>query len=88
VRSFGVVDIDEFVEACLLLKEICSSWFGGFLFQSEMHTFVTAALLGMARLMRSMSMPRGSHQTASLLRLNKACAEAKGTRVVTADVGG
>src|ERR1700739_3619176 len=47
VRSFGVADIDEFVEACLLLKEICSCWFGGFLFQSEMHTFVTAVLLRM-----------------------------------------
>jgi hypothetical protein len=49
VRSFGVVDIDEFVEARLLLKEICGSWFGRFFFQSEMHTFVTAVLLGMTR---------------------------------------
>jgi hypothetical protein len=40
----------NFFEACLLLKEICGSWFGGFFFQSEMHTFVTAVLLGMARL--------------------------------------
>ena len=38
--------------------------------------------------MRSMPMPRRSHQTASLLRLNKACAEAKGHAVVAADVGG
>ena len=30
-------------------------------------------------MMRSMPIPRRSHQTASLLRLNKACAEAKGT---------
>ena len=48
MRSFGVVDIDEFVKARLLLKEICGSWFSRFFFQSEMHTFVTAVLLGMA----------------------------------------
>jgi hypothetical protein len=50
VRSFVVVDIDEFVEARLLLKEIRGSWFRSFFFQSEMHKFMTALLLGMARL--------------------------------------
>jgi hypothetical protein len=39
----------RFVEARLLLKGICSSWFGSFFFQSGMHTFMTAILLGMAR---------------------------------------
>src|SRR6266851_8486109 len=34
---------------------------------------------GWPGLMRSMPMPRRSHQTASLLKLNKAWAEAKGT---------
>jgi hypothetical protein len=38
--------------------------------------------------MRSMPMPRRNHQTASLLKLNKACAEAKGTPIIAADVGG
>src|SRR5438105_2421390 len=38
--------------------------------------------------MRSISIPRRSHQTASLLRLNKACAEANGTPFVAANVGG
>ena len=50
VRSFVVKDVDEFVEARLLLKEICGSWFGSFFLQSEMHAFMTAVLLGMARL--------------------------------------
>src|SRR5215471_10413048 len=50
VRSFVVEDLDEFVEACLLLKEIRGSWFGSFFFQGEMHAFMTAVLLGMARL--------------------------------------
>src|SRR6202790_4508678 len=34
---------------------------------------------GWPGLMRSMPIPRRSHQTASLLKLNNACAEAKGT---------
>src|SRR5450755_1884972 len=34
---------------------------------------------GLPGLMRSMPIPRRSHQTASLLKLNNACAEAKGT---------
>jgi len=34
----------------LLRKEICGRWLGRFLFQSEMHAFMTAVLLGMARL--------------------------------------
>jgi hypothetical protein len=36
--------------ARLLLQEICGSWFGRFLSQSQMHTFKTAVLLGMTRL--------------------------------------
>jgi hypothetical protein len=46
---------------------------------SEMHAFVTAILLGMARLDAFNANAQTEHQTASLLRLNKACAEAKGT---------
>jgi hypothetical protein len=47
VRSFVVEDLDEFVEARLLLKEIASGWFGSFFFQGERHAFMTAVLLGM-----------------------------------------
>jgi len=50
VRSFVVEDIDEFVEARLLLEEIRGRWFGSFFFQSEMHALVTAILLRMAGL--------------------------------------
>jgi hypothetical protein len=45
-----------------------------------MHTLMTAILLGMARLDSfEAAIPSLSHQTASLLKLNKAWAEAKGT---------
>jgi hypothetical protein len=50
VRSFLVEDLDELIEARLLLKEIRGRWFGSFFFQSEMHAFMPAVLLRMARL--------------------------------------
>src|SRR5438128_9554310 len=78
VRSFVVEDLDEFVEARLLLKEIGGGWFGSFFFQGEMHAFMTAVLLGMLGL-DPFDADARSHQTASLLKLNSACAEAKGT---------
>ena len=40
---------------------------------------MTAILLGVTRLDAFDADARRNHQTASLLRLNKACAEAKGT---------
>jgi hypothetical protein len=49
VRSFLVEDLDELIEARLLLKEIRGRWFGSFFFQSEMHAFMPAVLLRMAR---------------------------------------
>jgi len=50
VWSFLVEDLDELIEACLLLQEIRGRWFGSFFFQSEMHAFMSAVLLRMARL--------------------------------------
>ena len=50
VRTLVVEDLDKFVEAGLLLKEIRGRGFGGFFFQGEMHAFMTAVLLWMARL--------------------------------------
>jgi hypothetical protein len=47
VRTFVVEDIDELVEASLLLKEIGGGWLGSFFFQSEMHAFMPTVLLGM-----------------------------------------
>ena len=50
VRAFVVEDLDELVEAGLLLQEIWSRRFGGFFFQGQMHALMTAILLRMARL--------------------------------------
>ena len=50
VRTLVVEDRNEVIEAGLLLQEVGGGRFGGFFFQSEMHAFVTAILLGMAGL--------------------------------------
>lgn len=45
-----VEDFDEAVEPGLLLHEVPSGGLGGFFLQREMHAFMAAILLGMARL--------------------------------------
>jgi hypothetical protein len=79
VRTLVVEDLEELVELGLPLQKVSTRRLGGFFFQGEMHAFMAAVLLWMSRPLRSMPIPSRSHQTASLLRLNKAWAEAKGT---------
>src|SRR5215470_13901272 len=50
VWTLVVEDLNEVIEAGLLLQEIGGSGFGGFFFQSEVHALVTAILLGVTRL--------------------------------------
>jgi len=50
MRTLLVEDLHELVEAGLLLEEVGGGRFGGFFFQGEMHAFVAAILLRMARL--------------------------------------
>ncbi len=50
VRALVVEDFEEVIEPGLLLKEIQTSRLGGFFLQREMHAFMTAVLLRMARL--------------------------------------
>src|SRR5205807_2793108 len=50
VRTLVVEDLHELVEPSLLLKKIGSRRLGGFFFQGQMHAFMTAVLLGVARL--------------------------------------
>jgi hypothetical protein len=50
VLAFVVEDVDKLIEAGLLLKRVGRRGLGGFFFQGEMHAFMTAVLLGMARL--------------------------------------
>ena len=50
MRTLLVEDLDELVEAGLLLEEVGGGRLGGFFFQGEMHAFMAAILLGMAGL--------------------------------------
>ena len=49
VRSFLIKFVQEGVELGLLLQEVGAGWASGFFFQGQMHAFMTAVLLGMAR---------------------------------------
>src|SRR5947199_3280121 len=49
VRSFGVELLDEGIEAGLLLQAVCAWRAGGLLLEGEMHAFMAAVLLRMAR---------------------------------------
>src|ERR1700756_2470366 len=70
VRALVVEDLNEFVESRLLLQELGGRRLGGLVLQGEMHALVTSWRA--PGWMRSMPIPRRSHQTASLLKLNKA----------------
>jgi hypothetical protein len=70
---------DEVVKAGLLLQEIGAGRLGGLQLECEMHSFVGPFCCGLPGLMRSMSMPSLSHQTANRDRLNKPLGLAKGT---------
>src|SRR5438477_8151217 len=50
VRTLLVEDLDELVEPSLLLQKIGSRRLGGFSLQGQMHAFMAAVLLGVARL--------------------------------------
>jgi hypothetical protein len=78
VGTFVVEDLDKFVEARLLLKKIrrppvAASFFKVDACAHDDH-FAAEHRVGSVR-----GQCPGAHHTASLLRLNKACAEANGT---------
>jgi hypothetical protein len=49
VRTLVVEDLDELVEAGLLLQKVSTRGLGGFFFQGEMHPLMAAILLRMPR---------------------------------------
>ena len=50
MRTLVVEDVEEAIKAGLWLQKVGSGRLGGFLFQGEMHAFVTAVRLRMAGL--------------------------------------
>ena len=47
--SFAVEFLQEQVELGLLLQDVGAGWASGFFLQGEMHPFMPAVLLGIAR---------------------------------------
>ncbi len=79
----SVPAIDEVIELGLLLEEVAGRGFGGLELEREMHAFVAAILLRMAGFdALSIAMPRRSHHTDSLERLNRAFGLVKRNTVV------
>ena len=63
--------LDKLIEAGLRLQEIRGRRLGGLFLQGQVHALMAAVLLGDARAwMRSIPIPRRSHHTDNLLRLN------------------
>ena len=79
MRPLIVVNLDERIEAFLLLQIVEGCWLGGLVLQGEMHAFMAPVLLRVARLIRSIRIPSFSHQTDNGLKPKKALGEAKGT---------
>ena len=79
MRALVVVLLDEGIEARLLLQQIRHRRLGGLLLEGEMHALVPAVLLGMTGSDALDASASRSHQTASVLRPSRACADANGT---------
>jgi hypothetical protein len=88
VRAFLVEDLDEVVEASLLLQEVASRRFSGFFLQGEMHAFVTAILLGMAGLNAFDANAQAEPPDGELAQVKQGVGRGEGHTIIAADVGG
>ena len=84
----AVEDLDEVIEACLLLQEVASRRFGSLFFQRQMHAFVTAILLRMARLDALDADAQTEPPDGELAQVEQSMRRGEGDTVVTANVGG
>src|SRR5207302_10674546 len=85
MRTVVVEDLDEVIEASLLLQEVSRGRLGGFFLQGEMHALVTAVLLGMAGLDSFNSNSQPEPPDGELAQVEQGVCGSKGNAVVTAD---
>jgi hypothetical protein len=83
-----VEDLNEFVEAGLLLQEVGDRRLGGFFLQGEMHALMAAILLRMARLNALNANAEAKPPDGEFAQVKQGVCGSKGHAVVTADVGG
>jgi hypothetical protein len=88
VGTLVVEDFDELIEAGLLLQEVGGRRFGGLFFQCEMHAFVVAILLRMARFDPFNANAEAKPPDRKFAEVEQSIGRSKGDTVVAADVGG
>src|SRR6516225_4740756 len=87
VRTLVVEDLEELVEAGLLLQKISTGWLGGFFLQGEMHAFVPAVLLRMPRLDAFNANAQAEPPDREFAEVKQGVGGGKGHTVIAADVG-
>src|SRR5471032_3284903 len=85
MRSFLVVVVDEGVELGLLLQEVFSRRFGGFILQGQMHPFVPTVLLWITRLDALDADPQAKPPDRELAEAKEGAVAGEGHTVVAAD---
>ena len=88
VRTLLVEDLDKFVKAGLLLKEIRDHRLGGFFSLSEVHAFVATVLLGMAGLDALEADAEEQPPEGQVAQVEQSVRGSEGHAVVAADIGG
>ena len=88
MRTLAIKNFHEIVEASLLLQEVGSRWFSSFFLQGEMHAFVTAILLRVARPDAFNTDAQAQPPNRELAEMKQSVSGSEGHAVVAADVGG
>jgi hypothetical protein len=88
VRALLVEDLDEVVEAGLLLQEVAGRRLGGFFLQGEMHAFMTAILLGMAGLNAFDANAQAQPPDGEFAQVEQSVGGCEGHAIIAADVSG
>ena len=88
VRALVVEDLNEFVEAGLLLQEVGGRRLGGFLLQGEMHALVTTILLGSTWFDALDANTEAKPPDSKFAQVEQSVCGSERHAVVTADVGG
>jgi len=88
MRTLPVEDVHELVEAGLLLEEVGGGRFRGLLFPGEMHAFVAAILLRMARLDALNANAEAKPPDGKFAEVEQSIGRRKRDAIVAADVAG
>jgi hypothetical protein len=88
VWTFLVEDLDKVIEPGLLLKKVQTGRLGGFFFQREMHAFMAAVLLRMARLDALNANAQPEPPDREFAQIEQGVRGSERHTVIAADVGG